>query len=108
MNYLEVRNIFDRDEVINWVAFGPNGNYVVDTVTRVYASDTAMVRTYDRDGKTTRVPLRCASFGPDGVWAVIEDDGEVRSKGLPQNVKAALGKRSVRVSVRRLGAVSDR
>ena len=57
-----------------------------------------MLRTYDRDGKKVRVPLRCASFGPEGVWVVVEDDGEIRSAGIPGNLRTALNRRSVRVS----------
>ncbi|KAG8915115.1 hypothetical protein FRC00_007738 [Tulasnella sp. 408] len=41
-------------------------------------------------------PVLCASFGPEGVWVVVEDDGEVRSKGLPANVLAALSRGKVR------------
>ncbi|KAG9040333.1 hypothetical protein FS837_000774 [Tulasnella sp. UAMH 9824] len=96
INYPKVRSVFNSDEIINWVAFGPDGAYVIDTPGALIASDPAMTRNYTRDGKSTIVPLRCASFGPRGVWVVVEDDGEVRSRGLPQNVLDALSKKGVR------------
>lgn len=96
INYPQVKSIFDSGEVINWVAFGPDGAYLIDTPGRLIASDPAMTRDYI---KSSTVPLRCASFGPEGVWVVVEDDGEFRSKGLPTNVVDALSKKEVRVGL---------
>ncbi|KAG8929151.1 hypothetical protein FRC00_001531 [Tulasnella sp. 408] len=96
INYPKVKSIYDSDEDINWVAFGPDGAYVIDTPDRLIASDPAMTRDYTRNGKSSTVPLRCASFGAEGVWVVVEDDGEVRSKGLPTNVSDALSRKEVR------------
>ncbi|KAG8895907.1 hypothetical protein FRC00_006748, partial [Tulasnella sp. 408] len=96
ISYPLVKAIYDSDEGINWVAFGPDGAFVIDTTTRVMSSDSTMTRTYIRNGVPSRVPLRCATFGPEGTWVVIEDDGEVRSKGLPMNVALALLKKEVR------------
>jgi hypothetical protein len=81
--------------VINWIAFGPNGNYVVDTDNKLYRSDTGIVREYKDGGD--QVPLRCASFGYDGAWVCVEDDGEIRSHGLSVAIKDALNKKAVRV-----------
>ncbi|KAG8988988.1 hypothetical protein FRB94_001798 [Tulasnella sp. JGI-2019a] len=92
--YRRVREIYDSDEAINWVAFGPDGAYVVETTKTVYASSKSMVRNYE--GSNTRVPLRSASFGYDGSWAVVEDDGEVRSHGLSDSIAAALKSSPVR------------
>ncbi|KAG8946538.1 hypothetical protein FRC04_011596 [Tulasnella sp. 424] len=96
INYPLVKAIYDTDEGINWVAFGPDGAFVIDTTNKLIASDPTMSRTYIRNGVAARVPMRCASFGPEGVWVVVEDDGEIRSKGLPMNVSLALLKKEVR------------
>ncbi|KAG8946537.1 hypothetical protein FRC04_011595 [Tulasnella sp. 424] len=96
VNYPRVKAIYDSGEIINWVAFGPDGAFVIDTTNRLIASDPTMARTYDRNGVTTRVPTRCASFGPEGVWVIVEDDGEIRSRGLPAKVLSALSKKGVR------------
>jgi hypothetical protein len=82
-------------QVINWVAFGPNGDYVMDTADHLYASSDTYARTY-KSG--SRVPLRSMSFGHGHSWVTIEDDGEVRSGGLNGTLKAALEKKEVRVS----------
>ncbi|KAG9024211.1 hypothetical protein FRB95_011949 [Tulasnella sp. JGI-2019a] len=92
--YKRVEEIHDSGEVINWVAFGPEDTYVVNTSKRTYSSNTSMLR--NKKGKNTPIPLRCASFGYNGSWAVVEDDGEVRSSGLPGNIKAALESGPVR------------
>lgn len=96
ISYPLVKAIYDSDEGINWVAFGPDGAFVIDTTSKLISSDPTMTRTYLRNGIPSRVPLRCASFGPDGVWVVVEDDGEVRSKGLPMNVSLALLRKEIR------------
>ncbi|KAF7362583.1 ADP-ribosylation [Mycena venus] len=90
-----VQEIYQSDEAINWVAFGPRGQYVVDTQEQVYHSNTdkEIVRQYE-DGDA--VPLRCASFGYEGAWVCVEDDGVIRSSGLSAKVQAALGKKAVR------------
>jgi hypothetical protein len=95
--YPRVQEIYQSDEVINWVAFGPRGHYVVDTQKRLYHSNTGkeIVRQYEKGGS---VPLRCASFGHDGAWVCVEDDGVIRSSGLSAKVQAALDKKAVRVS----------
>ncbi|KAG9005185.1 hypothetical protein FRB94_001802 [Tulasnella sp. JGI-2019a] len=92
--YRRLKEIYDSDEVINWVAFGPDGAYVIDTPKYIYTSNTSMVRNYKEKG--TRVPLRCASFGYDGSWVVVEDDGEVRSHGLSNSIAVALKASPVR------------
>lgn len=94
-NYPPVRKLFKSGEDIKWVAFGPDGDYAVATATRTKISDHPMKRRYDSGDV---VPLRCASFGHKGAWAAVEDDGEVRSRGLSQNIKALLKKAPVRVS----------
>ncbi|KAG8946535.1 hypothetical protein FRC04_011593 [Tulasnella sp. 424] len=96
INYPRVKAIYDSDEAINWVAFGPDGAFVIDTTNKLIASDPAMSRTYDRNGIKSPVPMRCASFGPEGVWVVVEDDGVIRSRGLPAKVSSALSKKGVR------------
>ncbi|KAJ7705721.1 hypothetical protein B0H16DRAFT_1635894 [Mycena metata] len=93
--YPRVHEIYQSDEAINWVAFGPREQYVVDTQQRLYHSNTGkeMVRQY-KDGGT--VSLRCASFGHDGAWVCVEDDGAIWSSGLSAKVQAALDKKAVR------------
>ncbi|KAJ6588165.1 hypothetical protein B0H19DRAFT_199690 [Mycena capillaripes] len=91
--YPQVWEIYQSDENINWVAFGPRGHYIVDTQKQLYHSDTEMVRQYE---KGAGVPLRCASFGYDGAWVCVEDDGEIRSSGLSAKVQVALEKKAVR------------
>ena len=76
--------ICQSGEAINWVAFGPDGKYVVDTDKKLYHSDDGLVRTYKESGK--QVPLRSASYGHDGAWVVVEDDGTVRSQGLSEKI----------------------
>ena len=97
VDYPEVSRIFHSGEQINWIAFGSAGEYVVDTKTKLYASDHPITRKYEGGGG--KVPLRCASFGCEGAWVCVEDDGEVRSRGLSANVQSALKKKAVRVSV---------
>ncbi|KAF8179382.1 hypothetical protein K438DRAFT_1977436 [Mycena galopus ATCC 62051] len=91
--YPGVQEIFESDDVINWVAFGPHGQYVVDTQKSLHHTDDDVVRQYDNGGV---VPLRCASFGYEGAWVCVEDDGVIRSSGLSAKVKAALDKKAVR------------
>lgn len=90
--------IWKSDEQINWVAFGPQGYYIIDTEKRIYSSrKSTILRTYK--GSNNQVPLRCASFGYGGSWVVVEDDGVIRSHGLGKQVLQAIKKKSVRVSV---------
>ncbi|KAJ6616358.1 hypothetical protein B0H10DRAFT_1400364 [Mycena sp. CBHHK59/15] len=85
MAYPEVWRINNSNEKINWVAFGPQGYYIVDTDSRIYASRSGTIlRSYTVSGK--RVPLRCGSFGYGGAWVVVEDDGVIRSSGLSKSV----------------------
>jgi hypothetical protein len=93
INYPQVSKIFKSDEVINWVAFGPDGDYVVDT--KHLYSNCNLTREYQ--GSENSVPLRSASFGYGGAWVVVEDDGEIRSRGLSAKIKAALAKKPVKV-----------
>ncbi|EKM52989.1 uncharacterized protein PHACADRAFT_124441, partial [Phanerochaete carnosa HHB-10118-sp] len=96
--YPRIHEIYQSDEVINWVAFGAKGDYVVDTDEKIYwHSEERVVRTYKEGGN--QVPLRCASFGCDGAWVVVEDDGVIRSAGLSAKIKAALDKKPVRVGI---------
>ncbi|KAJ6574431.1 hypothetical protein B0H19DRAFT_1230385, partial [Mycena capillaripes] len=94
IHYPRVTEIQRSNETINWVAFGPSGEYVVDTDNKLYHSETGIVRKYKKGG--AQVPLRCASFGYDGAWVCVEDDGEIRSLGLSAKIKAALNKKAVR------------
>ena len=95
VNYPQVSEIYDENEVINWIAFGPDGDYVVDTDDKLY-SNCNLTRQYHRGGD--QVPLRSASFGYDGAWVVVEDDGKIRSRGLSAKIKTALAEKPVKVS----------
>lgn len=96
MVYPEVWRIFQSDEKINWVAFGPQGYYIVDTDSHIYSSRSdTILRSYKENGK--RVPLRCGSFGYGGAWVVVEDDGVVRSSGLSKSVLQMVKVGNVRV-----------
>lgn len=96
--YPEVWRIWKSEEQINWVAFGPQGYYIIDTEKRIYSSrKSTILRTYK--DSNNQVPLRCASFGYGGSWVVVEDDGVIRSHGLGKQVLQAVKKKSVRVSV---------
>lgn len=88
VNYPQVSEIYDENEVINWIAFGPDGDYVVDTDDKLYSNCNL----------TRQVPLRSASFGYDGAWVVVEDDGKIRSRGLSAKIKTALAEKPVKVS----------
>lgn len=90
-----MREIFDSAEVMNWVAFGDNGQFIVDTENHIY-SNTGIPRTYESNGN--QVPLRCASFGHKETWVCVEEDGEVRSNSLSEETLQALAKKAVRVS----------
>lgn len=98
VSYPNVKKIYDRGKIMNWVAFGPDGAYVVDTASKLYSSDRSMLSTYKKDGKTIRAPLRCVSFGPEGAWVAIDVGGGFRSRGLREDVSTALKLKSVRVS----------
>ncbi|KAJ7290329.1 hypothetical protein C8J57DRAFT_1611111 [Mycena rebaudengoi] len=84
MAYPEVWRIFNSSENINWVAFGPQGYYIVDTDSHIYASRSNTILRNDTSG--SRVPLRCGSFGHGGAWVVVEDDGVISSSGLSDAV----------------------
>ncbi|KAJ7918515.1 hypothetical protein B0H13DRAFT_1992508 [Mycena leptocephala] len=84
MAYPEVWRVHNSSENINWVAFGPQGYYIVDTDSHIYASRSdTLLRKYT-EGKV--VPLRCGSFGYGGAWVVVEDDGVLRSSRLSKTV----------------------
>jgi hypothetical protein len=96
IHYPSVEEIYKSNDVINWVAFGPSGQYVVDTDKRLYyACPAGMMRKHEGG---VAVELRCASFGHNGAWVCVEEDGKIRSQGLSDNIKAALDKKAVRVS----------
>ena len=102
--YPEVWRIWKSAEPMNWVAFGPNGYYIVDTVKNIYASrSNDILRTKNESGKY--VPLRCASFGYDRSWVVVEDDGVIRSHGLASNIRRAMLQGNVRVSAQILSSI---
>ncbi|GJE99468.1 hypothetical protein PsYK624_157320 [Phanerochaete sordida] len=94
VHYPRVHEICQSGESVNWVAFGPDGKYVVDTDKKLHHTDDGLVRKYKESGN--QVPLRSASYGHDGAWVVVEDDGTVRSQGLSEKVKTALDKKPVR------------
>ncbi|KAG8916619.1 hypothetical protein FRC01_002957, partial [Tulasnella sp. 417] len=95
MVYPEVWKIWNRNEVINWVVFGPEGYYIIETPQDIYASrQNEILRVSKADSKP--VPIRCASFGWGGCWVIIEADGTVRSHRLKMNVRKALLRGSVR------------
>lgn len=97
ITYPEVWRIWKSDERINWVAFGPQGYYVIDTEEHIYSSrKSTILRAFKGSGN--RVPLRCASFGYGCSWVVIEDDGVIRSHALAKQVLQAVKKKNVRVS----------
>ena len=95
--YPEVWKIWASDEVINWIAFGPQGQYVVDTPSKIYAwRADKLIRTYMPSQK--QVPVRCASFGYGGAWVIVEDDGCIRSHELADSIRKAMMQGNVRVS----------
>ena len=97
VTYPEVWRIWKSDEIINWVAFGPQGYYIVDIDRSPYASrSNDILRNYQSNDEL--VPLRCASFGFGGAWVVVEDDGIVRSHGLSSQVLKKISARNIRVS----------
>ncbi len=98
VTYPEVWKIWESDEIINWVAFGPQGYYIVDTDRNLYASRSNDILRNQNDDEL--VPLRCASFGFGGAWVVVEDDGIVRSHGLSSQVLKKISARNIRVSYR--------
>ncbi|KAG9024213.1 hypothetical protein FRB95_011951 [Tulasnella sp. JGI-2019a] len=87
-SYQRVKELYDSNEVINWVSFGPNGAYFVVTTESVYASDTSMM--CNKKGKNTPIPPRCASFGYNESWVIVENDGEVRYHGLSTDIEVKL------------------
>ncbi|KAG8986571.1 hypothetical protein FRB93_005233 [Tulasnella sp. JGI-2019a] len=93
--YKGVDEIFRSNEVMNWVAFGPNGAYVVDTTKTAHISSSSMARKYA--GKSLQFSLRCASFGFNGSWVLIEDDGKICSHGLSKKITTALKANPVRM-----------
>ncbi|KAJ7624799.1 hypothetical protein FB45DRAFT_924241 [Roridomyces roridus] len=93
--YPDVQDIFDSGEPINWIAFGPDGQYVVDTKDKIYHSNPGAVR---RKRGGAQIPLRCASFGWNGSWIYVDEDGTVRSGGLAGTIKSALKTKAIRVS----------
>lgn len=96
--YPRVKAIYDSRQIIEWIAFGPPGHYLVVTETHAYSSDPAMIRTYEKGPETFQVPPRCASFGFNGAWVVVEEDGAIRSKGLTGEVVQEMYRKPVRVS----------
>jgi hypothetical protein len=95
MAYPEVWRVHNSSENINWVAFGPQGYYIVDTDSHIYASRSdTLLRKYT-EGKV--VPLRCGSFGYGGAWVVVEDDGVLRSSRLSKTVLKMIEVGNVRV-----------
>lgn len=92
--------MYDARELIEWIAFGPPGQFVAVTPTHAHVSNPDMVRTFQKDGETYQIPLRCASFGCNGAWVVVEEDGQIRSTGLPKATMQALTERPVRVSLK--------
>lgn len=95
MAYPEVWRIFKSNEKINWVAFGPQGYYIVDTDSHIHASRAGTILRNYQHG--TVVPLRCGSFGYGGAWVVVENDGVIRSSGLSKQVLEMLTVGNVRV-----------
>ncbi|GJE99458.1 hypothetical protein PsYK624_157220 [Phanerochaete sordida] len=93
VHYPGVQAVYQSRETINWVAFGPDGKYVLSTDKKMHHTDDGLVRE-SNSGQPIR--LRCASFGYDGAWVVVEHDGTVRSKGLSSIIRTALHKRPVR------------
>ncbi|KAG8854121.1 hypothetical protein FRB96_007827 [Tulasnella sp. 330] len=97
-SYPGVKELFEAKELIEWIAFGRPGHFLLVTETYAHASerDAAMVRTYEKDGQIFQVPIRCASFGYDGSWVVVEEDGEVRSRGIIELLETELHRKPVR------------
>ncbi|KAF5338813.1 hypothetical protein D9758_012064 [Tetrapyrgos nigripes] len=91
--YPGVWKVFKSNERVNWIAFGEDGNYLVDTDKNIQCNG-PLLRDYNNRGGV--VPLRCASFGFDGAWVVVEDDGHIRSHSLNGRIKAVLKKKPVR------------
>ncbi|KAG9024454.1 hypothetical protein FRB95_011467 [Tulasnella sp. JGI-2019a] len=96
--YPGVKHLYDRKELIEWIAFGRPGHFLLVTETYAHTSerDSHMVRTYEKDDQIFQVPIRCASFGYEGSWVVVEEDGEVRSWGVSEFVEEELHRQPVR------------
>ncbi|KAG9050533.1 hypothetical protein FS837_004717 [Tulasnella sp. UAMH 9824] len=93
--YPEVWKIFKSGEHIKWVAFGPDGRYVVQTTKQTYSSQQRLlIRTF---GGGDQVPTLCASFGYGGSWVIVEgDDGTVRTHGVSRAIRDAILRKNVR------------
>lgn len=59
--------------------------------------ETDILRKYKTSDRV--VQMRCVSWGYDGAWVIVEDDGEVRqSQNLSKKISKALKGKDVRVS----------
>lgn len=89
--------IYKSNTAISWVSFGPDGEYVLLTEEGTWHWQTSIVRKYKESGRI--VEMRCVSWGYDGAWVIVEDDGEVRqSRDLSDKISKALKRKDVRVS----------
>lgn len=81
------------------MSFGPDGEYVLLTEDGIFHWDTYIVRMDEDTGLI--VGIQCVSWGFDGAWVIVEDDGQVRqSRNLSKKIRKALKVKDVRVSPR--------
>ena len=94
-SYPRVHEIVQSNEVVFWIAFGPQRQYIVSTNVQLHYSDQAMMRV---DDAGELAPLLSASFGYGGVWVCVKDTGEAYWSGdLSTEIQSALNRKAVRV-----------